>query len=54
MGFSEELNIKILQEFNKAGIEFAFPSQTMYLAGDQNRPVVIAKGDGMTNDGNNQ
>jgi len=26
-----EINMKILEEFNKAGIEFAFPSQTVYV-----------------------
>jgi small-conductance mechanosensitive channel len=34
MAFSERLNLEILTRFNEAGIEFAFPSQTIYLAGD--------------------
>ena len=40
--FSEKLNLEILRKFNEAGIEFAFPSQTMYLAQDENRPLSIA------------
>jgi len=33
MEFSERLNLEILERFNKEGIEFAFPSQTVYLTG---------------------
>lgn len=33
MAFSEKVNMEILTRFNEAGIEFAFPSQTVYLAG---------------------
>lgn len=32
--FSQQLNMDILTRFNDEGIEFAFPSQTVYLAGD--------------------
>ena len=31
--FSQRVNMEILQRFNEAHIEFAFPSQTVYLAG---------------------
>ncbi len=31
--FSQWVNMEILKRFNAAGIEFAFPSQTIYLAG---------------------
>lgn len=31
MAFSEKLHLEILKRFNRAGIEFAFPSQTVYL-----------------------
>ena len=31
MNFSERVNHEILQRFNEAGIEFAFPTQTIYL-----------------------
>lgn len=33
--FSQRVNLEILQRFNAEGIEFAFPSQTIYLAGEQ-------------------
>ncbi len=41
MEFSERLNMDILKRFNEAGIDFAFPTQTVYLAGDENRPLNI-------------
>jgi MscS family membrane protein len=34
MAFSERVNLEILTRFNAAGIEFAFPTSTVYLAGD--------------------
>ena len=37
--FSERLNMRILERFNAEGIEFAFPSQTVFLAGDPKRPL---------------
>ncbi|MEO0795423.1 MAG: mechanosensitive ion channel family protein [Verrucomicrobiota bacterium] len=36
---SQWLNIRIIRAFNEAGIDFAFPSQTVYLAGDERRPI---------------
>ena len=33
--FSEKLNLDILDRFNAEGIEFAFPSQTIYMAGSE-------------------
>jgi len=36
MNVQQELNFRIHEEFSKAGIEFAFPSQTIYL--QQNKP----------------
>jgi len=36
---SQWLNLKIFSAFGEAGIDFAFPSQTIYLAGDDNRPI---------------
>lgn len=41
MAFSENLNMQILERFNAAGIDFAFPTQTLYLAGDEKRPLEI-------------
>ncbi len=44
MAFSERLNLTILKRFNEANIEFAFPTQTVFLAGDVHRPIVVAAG----------
>ncbi len=39
MAYSEWFNFELLRRFNEEGIEFAFPTQTMYLAGDTRRPL---------------
>lgn len=39
----QKVNFEILQRFNAEGIEFAFPTQTLYLAGDPNRPLEIGQ-----------
>ncbi len=39
--YSEWVNLEILTRFNEAGIDFAFPTQTLYLAGDQKRPLNV-------------
>jgi len=39
MAFSEQFNRELLRRFAAAGIEFAFPTQTLYLAGDPRRPL---------------
>jgi MscS family membrane protein len=39
MEFSEKVNFEIIRRFNAAGIDFAFPTQTVYVAGDQKRPL---------------
>ncbi len=39
--FSEKLNMQILRRFNEEGIDFAFPTQTLHLAGDPKRPLDI-------------
>lgn len=49
MEHSQWLNLKIFKAFGEAGIDFAFPSQTVYLAGDDNRPLNIP---GLTGPGN--
>lgn len=41
MAFSEHFNMQLLQRFNDEGIEFAFPTQTLFLAGDPNRPLEV-------------
>jgi MscS family membrane protein len=37
----ERTCLTILSRFREAGIEFAFPSQTLYLAGDDRRPLPL-------------
>lgn len=39
--FNQRVNMEILRRFNAEGIEFAFPTQTLYLAGDPKRPLVV-------------
>ena len=41
MEHAERLNLRIFEEFEKAGIEFAFPTQTLYLAGDPKRQLAL-------------
>jgi MscS family membrane protein len=42
MEFSEKFNLQLFKEYEKAGIEFAFPTSTVYVAGDPNRPFPAA------------
>lgn len=39
--FNEKFNLELLKRFNAEGIDFAFPTQTLYLAGDEKRPLNI-------------
>ncbi len=41
VSFSEKFNKEVLRRFNEEGIDFAFPTQTLYLAGDHTRPLSI-------------
>lgn len=41
MAHAEKLNVRILEEFEKAGIDFAFPTRRLYLAGDPKRQLKI-------------
>ena len=41
MAFSEKVNMQILERFNAEGIEFAFPTQTVYLANDEKRQLAM-------------
>ena len=41
MDFSERFNKEVFRRFNEEGIEFAFPTQTLYLAGDPSRPLTV-------------
>jgi MscS family membrane protein len=40
--FNERVNLEIMREFEKEGIEFAFPTTTTYLAHDPRRPLNIS------------
>lgn len=41
MAFNEKINMEILTRFNNEGIDFAFPTQTIYLAGDEKRVLNV-------------
>lgn len=41
MAHAEKLNFRILEEFEKAGIDFAFPTRTLYLADDPKRRLKV-------------
>lgn len=41
MEHAHRVNLRIFEEFEKAGIEFAFPTQTLYLAGDSKRELAL-------------
>jgi len=38
---SQRVNLRIFEEFERAGIDFAFPTQTVYLAGDEKRRLGV-------------
>lgn len=39
--FNERFNLALIRAFNEEGIEFAFPTQTLYLAGDPGRQLHV-------------
>jgi MscS family membrane protein len=41
MEFSESFNFRLLRAFEAEGIEFAFPTRTMYLANDDRRQLAL-------------
>jgi MscS family membrane protein len=41
MEHAQKLNLRIFEEFEAAGIEFAFPTQTLFLAGDAKRRLAV-------------
>lgn len=41
MAFTQWVNSEIIKRFNSEGIDFAFPTQTIHLAGDKKRPLDI-------------
>jgi len=41
LAFNETLNLQIFERFSEEGIEFAFPTQTLYLANDEKRQLAV-------------
>lgn len=41
IAFTERFNKEVFRRFNEEGIDFAFPTQTLYLAGDPSRPLAL-------------
>ena len=37
------INLRIMERFNEEGIDFAFPTQTLHLAGDEKRPLTVGQ-----------
>ena len=37
------INVQIMERFNTEGIDFAFPTQTLHLAGDDKRPLTVGQ-----------
>ncbi len=38
---AQHFNLRLFEEFEQAGIDFAFPTRTLYLAGDQKRELAL-------------
>lgn len=38
----EKFNLELFRRYAEAGIDFAFPTQTLYLASDANRPLAVS------------
>jgi MscS family membrane protein len=41
LAFSQDFNLKLMRAYEEEGIEFAFPTQTLYLANDDRRQLGI-------------
>jgi len=41
LAFNEKVNMELLERFNAEGIDFAFPTQTVYLANDEKRQLAL-------------
>jgi MscS family membrane protein len=41
MAHAQRVNLELMRRFEEEGIEFAFPTQTVYLAGDEKRRVTL-------------
>jgi MscS family membrane protein len=44
------VNLQIMERFNTEGIDFAFPTQTLHLAGDDKRPLPVSQRQGSNNE----
>jgi len=44
LDFDQVFNTELLKRFNAEGVDFAFPTQTLYLAGDSSRPLNVGSG----------
>ncbi|CAB1079342.1 Potassium efflux system KefA protein / Small-conductance mechanosensitive channel [Olavius algarvensis Delta 1 endosymbiont] len=40
---SQWINLQIMERFNAEGIDFAFPTQTLHMAGDDKRPLTVGQ-----------
>lgn len=43
LDFAEKFNLRLFRAYAAEGIEFAFPTQTLFLAGDPNRPLSLGQ-----------
>ena len=43
LAHAEMINMQLIKRFADEGIEFAFPTQTLYLAGDEKRPLTVGQ-----------
>jgi MscS family membrane protein len=41
LAYNERFNLALMEAYEKAGIEFSFPTQTLYLAGDPKRKLPL-------------
>jgi len=54
MDFTQHVNSEVFRRFNEEGIDFAFPTQTIHLAGDKKRPLNIGVNENKTENGSNE
>ena len=53
MDFTQHVNKEVFRRFNEEGIDFAFPTQTIHLAGDKKRPLKIGVNESRSENGSN-
>ncbi|TVR32661.1 MAG: hypothetical protein EA390_04875 [Balneolaceae bacterium] len=54
MDFTQHVNSEVFRRFNEEGIDFAFPTQTIHLAGDKKRPLNIGVNESETENGSSK